>query len=207
MAIVRAGLAFYDAYSHDPHWPKYQVVRTSKPEALPVDRTQYRWLVSYFDAQVPYPECLTTALLEDARSISETQGLDFRVLTYSKATLRDNTVEIVPVGDDQGNVTTLQPAVIVNATGAWVDETLERLHVPSERLMGGTKGSHFFTFHDRLRKSLDCQGIYAEASDGRPIFILPLNEAVLVGTTDIPFIFLRNKPARRKPSCDTCSTP
>jgi glycerol-3-phosphate dehydrogenase len=53
--------------------------------------------------------------------------------------------------------------------------------------MGGTKGSHFVSFHEPLRQALRDGGIYAEASDGRPVFILPFGQAVLVGTTDLPF--------------------
>jgi glycerol-3-phosphate dehydrogenase len=187
VVLVRAGLAFYDAYAHDPHWPKYSIARTSQPGTMRVDAKKYRWLLSYFDAQVAFPECLSAALLEDARNISEVQGLDFRVLTYSKATLCGQTVQILPIAEELGTSATVDPAVIINATGAWVDETLEQLRVPSERLVGGTKGSHFFTFNRRLRDALQCQGIYAEASDGRPIFITPLDDAVLVGTTDVPF--------------------
>jgi glycerol-3-phosphate dehydrogenase len=54
-------------------------------------------------------------------------------------------------------------------------------------MMGGTKGSHFVTFHEPLRQALSSGGIYAEAADGRPVFILPFGPAVLVGTTDLPF--------------------
>ncbi len=75
---------------------------------------------------------------------------------------------------------------IVNATGAWVDETFARLHVPWQRLMGGTKGSHLFTFNARLRAALGSEGVYAEAADGRPIFVTPLADTVLIGTTDVP---------------------
>jgi glycerol-3-phosphate dehydrogenase len=53
--------------------------------------------------------------------------------------------------------------------------------------MGGTKGSHFLTSHAGLSNALSGRGVYAEASDGRPIFLLPLGESSLVGTTDIPF--------------------
>src|SRR5205823_3235270 len=52
---------------------------------------------------------------------------------------------------------------------------------------GGTKGSHLFTFSARLRAALGGQGIYAEASDGRPIFITLLADTILIGTTDEPF--------------------
>jgi glycerol-3-phosphate dehydrogenase len=189
VALVRAGLAFYDAYAQDPDWPRYQAVSASAPDAPPVDRAKYRWLCSYFDAQVAFPERLTVALLEDARAISERHGLDFRVLTYRASTLRGRTVEINPSQERNGKTETLaiEPAMIVNATGAWVDDTLRRLHVPAERLMGGTKGSHLFTFHGGLRAALGGDGVYAEAGDGRPIFITPLDHAVLVGTTDVRF--------------------
>ena len=79
------------------------------------------------------------------------------------------------------------PAAIVNATGAWVDATLAELGVPSKPLVGGTKGSHFVTYHRGLVEALRGDGIYAEASDGRPVFILPFGDAALVGTTDEPF--------------------
>jgi glycerol-3-phosphate dehydrogenase len=81
----------------------------------------------------------------------------------------------------------LEVSAIVNATGAWVDLTLKQLDIASEKLMGGTKGSHFITFHEGLRQALGDQALYAEAEDGRPIFILPFGECVLVGTTDLPF--------------------
>ena len=53
--------------------------------------------------------------------------------------------------------------------------------------MGGTKGTHFVTFRRDLAELLAGNGIYAEAADGRPVFLLPFGEGVLVGTTDEPF--------------------
>ena len=52
-------------------------------------------------------------------------------------------------------------------------ETLARLPVASRRLMGGTKGSHFVTHQPRIKELLGGHGIYTEARDGRPVFILP----------------------------------
>src|SRR5581483_2471607 len=65
--------------------------------------------------------------------------------------------------------------------------TLARLPSPSRRLMGGTKGSHFLTYQPRLAELLKGQGVYTEARDGRPVFLLPFCDGTLVGTTDIPF--------------------
>jgi glycerol-3-phosphate dehydrogenase len=187
--LVRAGLAFYDTYARDPLVPRHRVMRVNSAGAPQVDPNRYHWISSYYDAQVIYPERLTMALVEDARRHAEQRQLDFRVFTYHRAVLRGTSVEIVPT--DYAGATpgpcVIEPAMIVNATGAWVDETLQRLQVPSGRLMGGTKGSHLFTFHARLRELLGDDGIYAEAPDGRPIFITPLGEAVLIGTTDERF--------------------
>ena len=36
----------------------------------------------------------------------------------------------------------------------WVDQTLDELGVASNKLIGGTKGSHFLTFHPRLVDAL-----------------------------------------------------
>jgi hypothetical protein len=80
-----------------------------------------------------------------------------------------------------------KPTAFVNATGAWVDHTLTKIDVSSRRLMGGTKGSHFLTFHPQLREALNNGGVYAEAADGRPVFLLPMGDATLVVTTNLPF--------------------
>jgi glycerol-3-phosphate dehydrogenase len=185
ITLVRAGLALYDAYARDPLLPKHQVMKSANAP-LPVDRGHYRWMCSYYDAQVTYPERLVLAMLEDARQLAHQQGLDFRVFNYHEATRSGEMVEVRPVGRTEPGET-LRPAAIINATGAWVDLTLRRLQVPSARLMGGTKGSHAFTFNHRLREALAGQGIYAEARDGRPIFITPLADTILIGTTDEPF--------------------
>jgi glycerol-3-phosphate dehydrogenase len=187
--LIRAGLIFYDAYAADVTVPRHTCGPANAPDAPAVNHELYRRLCSYYDGQVAYAERLVLSMLTDATEISRERGLDFRVLNYHQAQLVGDTVEIRPVDVFQQShaAETLRPDLIVNATGAWVDETLQALHVPSERLMGGTKGSHLFSFSPRLKEQLAGQGIYAEASDGRPIFITPLADTVLIGTTDMPF--------------------
>ncbi|HTQ39265.1 MAG TPA: glycerol-3-phosphate dehydrogenase/oxidase [Pirellulales bacterium] len=187
---VRFGLWLYDNYARDPSLPKHESHRASDAAVVPVDQHTYRWVCSFSDAQVVFPERFTLALLNDAREIAAAEGTEFRVLTYHEAELAGRSVTIRRVGTQQV-VAELQPSVIVNATGAWVDQTLQSLHVPSKRLMGGTKGSHFVTSNSRLQKLLGGRAVYTEAGDGRPIFILPFDlpfmNGTLVGTTDEPF--------------------
>ena len=186
--LVRAGLWFYDTYARDPSLPKRAVHQLGQASTPPVNDAKYIALCSYFDAQVRYPERFTVALVEDARALATERGVPFDVLCYHEARLEGQRVSIAPVDEGAvGEARSLQPAAIVNATGAWVDLTLRRLHVEAPTLMGGTKGSHFVTHHAGLAKTLAGRGIYAEANDGRPVFVLPLGNAVLVGTTDEPY--------------------
>lgn len=191
--LVRAGLKLYDWYARDPMLPKHQVVSAFGPDAPPVDRERYPWLCAYYDAQIRYPERLVVAFFDDARRLAQELGASFQLLTYHRAELTGSTVTVRPVAGHESSprseaaIPGFQPAAIINATGAWVDHTLRDLHVPSETLMGGTKGSHFVSSNSALREALRRGGIYVEAPDGRPVFILPFGASALVGTTDLPF--------------------
>ncbi|MBI3463085.1 MAG: glycerol-3-phosphate dehydrogenase/oxidase [Planctomycetes bacterium] len=185
--LVRLGLWFYDHYARDPTLPDSHTVALDDPQAPPVSREKFRWLCAYYDAQIGFPERFVLALLEDARRLAAEHGLSFEVFTYHQAALDGRVATVHRRGDRSRVARAFEPAAIVNATGAWVDQTLAALHVPSRRLIGGTKGSHFITPQARLREMIGDQGLYTEASDGRPIFILPFADQTLVGTTDEPY--------------------
>ncbi|HEY5315702.1 MAG TPA: glycerol-3-phosphate dehydrogenase/oxidase [Pirellulales bacterium] len=184
--LVEAGLWLYDRYARDPTLPRHRAWRHGAPGTPPVDQHRYRWLCSYFDAQLRYPERFVLALVADAQAAAAERGATLKVWTYHEARLRGQEVEIID-GQSGQIVESLRPAAIVNATGAWVDLTLERLDIPSRRLMAGTKGSHLVTYNATLRSALEHGGVYAEAADGRPVFVLPFGPACLIGTTDLPY--------------------
>jgi len=189
---VRFGLWMYDKYARDPTLPKHESHRASDPDVVPVDRSKYRWVCAFSDAQVVYPERFTLALLSDARQIASERGTEFLMLTYHETMLNGRTVSIRSVAGGSAASTTqvahqFEPSAIINATGAWVDQTLKSLGIEAKRLMGGTKGSHFVTSHARLKELLAGRAVYMEAPDGRPVFILPFIDGMLVGTTDEPF--------------------
>jgi glycerol-3-phosphate dehydrogenase len=186
LRVVQLGLWLYDRYAKDGSLPPRSLHQPGEEGVPAVSTSVARQLWAYSDAQITFPERLVIDLLADAREIARQQGIGFRLLTYHRATLRGATVELIPT-DGADVVATLEPAAIVNATGAWVDTTLARLGTPSSRLMGGTKGSHFVTYQPRLADLLKGQAVYTEARDGRPVFLLPFCGGTLVGTTDIPF--------------------
>lgn len=182
--LVRLGLWFYDRFVKDKSFPKADTLTLPAENAPGVSR-RFRWMCAYTDAQMRYPERFVLSMLTDARQAAEQSGIPFQVLTYHQATLNGKEATISPLHN--GDSFTIQPDVIVNATGAWGDLTLDELNVTSPKLFGGTKGSHFLTYHTGLRESLGETGIYAEAADGRLVFVLPFGHAVLVGTTDVRF--------------------
>lgn len=192
--VVQMGLGLYDWLAKDSSLPRRAVYRVGSDDTPPFDAAKNRWACAYWDAQIVYPERFTLALIEDVRRLAEEHGAEFRVLTYCEAELDGRSATVRRAGTDEAAATgrgeivcEFQPAAVINATGAWVDDTLRRLHVSSPRLMGGTKGSHILTHHRGLLESLAGRGVYAEAADGRPVFLLPFGEGTLIGTTDLPF--------------------
>ncbi len=189
--LVRLGLWMYDWLAGPP----IQQIKDREPQrsqtqtgaADPLLNSAARWSCEYFDAQILSPERFTVALLDQARQLAQQHELKFEVHTHTRMEIDGEQVRLIDVLGTNHEVT-LQPDVIINATGAWGDATLAEWRVDSPRLFGGTKGSHFVTQNRELRSALGDSGIYAEAGDGRMVFVLPFGPAqTLVGTTDEPF--------------------
>ena len=200
---IRVGLSMYDRLARSDSLPPHKVESASDHNpnqerhnvgARPMVAEQFRWLCSYSDAQIEFPERFVLTMLEDARRAAEADSTMFEILPYHKPVASESSAEISIVPIDANRPAggtdlqkTVTPSVIINATGAWGDRTLEALGLRERQLFAGTKGSHLFTTHPPLVDALNGNGIYAEASDGRLIFILPCAGGVLIGTTDEPF--------------------
>ncbi|WP_166820338.1 glycerol-3-phosphate dehydrogenase/oxidase [Thalassoroseus pseudoceratinae] len=185
--LVRTGLKMYDAFVSDAAFPKSRSNAVGAKSVPDVDPEKFRWLCSYTDGWMQFPERFVLSMVEDARRISQRSGTEFRVFTYTETQFNGEEFQLVSEGRDSNEPVVCKPRMVVNATGAWGDLTLGKLGVESPRLFGGTKGSHFFTHHAELRRRLRDGGLYAEADDGRLVFVLPFNDGVMVGTTDERF--------------------
>ena len=208
LLAIRAGLALYDRLAGSDVLPGHEVrvcddASSAEPDPTApesadssalgprVSPRRFRWLCSYSDAQIEFPERFVLALLEDGRRAADQTGTRFDVLPYhrataseSESTLRIEPLDLASLSDETAAPRTITPSAIVNATGAWGDRTLEALGLRGRKLFAGTKGSHLFTTHQPLVNALCGNGIYAEAHDGRLVFILPCAAGVLIGTTD-----------------------
>lgn len=190
---VSIGLTLYDLLATGSRWPRHRMLCSSAADLPAIDTNRFPFVATYADAQLLWPERFTVELLVDARRAAAAAGVPFALHTRARARFQpDGSLAIESIADG-APLGTVRPAAIVNATGAWADRTLAGLFdspaaAPPERLIGGTKGSHLVIRSGPLRAALHDRGVYAEAADGRPVFVLPFGpELVLVGTTDIPF--------------------
>lgn len=187
--VIGMGLRIYDwlaARSGDQETPTHSVTSIVVTQTRQFD-SSIRWLCEYSDAQISFPERFVVTLLADAQRVAQQQDLACEILTHTIAQFSGSQVWLHDrLGQSQPKL--LSPTIVINATGAWGDATLADWNVVAQKLFGGTKGSHFVTTNAELRNAIGMNGLYAEAADGRLVFILPFGpKQTLVGTTDEPF--------------------
>ena len=178
-ATIRAGMIAYDLLSWSKSLPRHRMLSRAETLQQSPGLNQEGLLGSahYFDAQVEFAERLVVENALDARA----RGAE--VITYSPVTKL--TLEGGVEFRFDGETHFARGSVIVNAAGPWVDQLLDRAPVESERLIGGTKGSHIVV---PPFPGASTSAIYLEAqSDARPFFIIPWNGNYLIGTTDVRF--------------------
>ncbi|MCA9879476.1 MAG: glycerol-3-phosphate dehydrogenase/oxidase [Thermomicrobiales bacterium] len=180
---IRAGMVAYDALSLDKSLPRHRMLSRDAtlrraPGLLPDNLLAG---AMYYDAQVEYPERLALENALDAVA----HGAVLK--TYHKVERITSWAGKV-TGVAGRDVLTGKPfhatsTAVLNVAGPWVDEVLAGLdQAPAQPLMGGTKGTHLVV--DPF-PGAPATGVYAEARlKHRPFFVIPWNDAYLVGTTD-----------------------
>jgi glycerol-3-phosphate dehydrogenase len=141
-----------------------------------------RWSVfSYEDAQCEFPERLVAEWLVEAmeagavaRNHTQVLAVDVRHRRVAGVLLRDQV---------SGKEVRVEATWIINATGPWADRLCQRSRIETPHpMVGGIRGSHIVL--PRFACAPDA-AVYTEAVDKRPIFVIPWNEQVLVGTTEV----------------------
>lgn len=188
---IRAGLWLYR---------KIAGKKPSSPGEMEMVRVQraldagHQWLMLNFeDAQCEFPERLVAEWMTEAveagavvRNHCEVLAVDIGQGRARGVLLRDRIS-----GKDQR----VDAGWILNCAGPWVDRICQRSTVrTSKPLLGGVRGSHIVLPRFSGAPSA---ALYTEASDGRPVFVLPWNDQILVGTTEVPDT---GDPGRTAPS-------
>jgi glycerol-3-phosphate dehydrogenase len=183
-ATIRAGMIAYELLAWGKSLARYRM--QSRDETLrKMPGLKASGLVGaavYFDAQVEFAERL---VVENVLAALE-NGAEVR--TYAKVTkllTEEGEVKGVQVVTRANQTDWARGKVVINASGPWVDRLLSFDGARSERLGGGTKGSHVVV---RPFAGAPEGAVYLEAvSDRRPFFVIPWNGNYLVGTTDVRF--------------------
>ena len=183
--LIRLGMLAYDLLSMRKRMPRHDMLSRDEmqSEAPGLNSVGLRAGARYFDAQVTFAERLVLENLLAARSAGAS------VKTYHRVTgleIGHGRVERITYEDTiSGKQGSLSASVVVNAAGPWVDEVLGVATKAVKRMIGGTKGSHIVV--GRFDGAPD-DAFYVEATaDGRPFFVIPWNQQLLIGTTDIRY--------------------
>ena len=187
---VRTGLWLYHRWAGGRRAPSHDLAAFERQ----LDNGHSWSIYSYEDAQCEFPErlvaeWLTEAVAAGAIVCNHTQLLE---LTRSNgrvtgARLRDRI---------SGQEYAVHARQVVNATGPWADNILSASGISAPRMIGGVRGSHLVLPNFNGAPE---QAIYSEAIDGRPIFVIPWNRQLLVGTSEVAD---SNTPDNPQPSAE-----
>ncbi len=176
---VRAGLWLYQRFA------ARRSADLSEMELKRVERALdagHKWTIfNYEDAQCEFPERMVAEWVMEAAeagavvrnhcevlAVNVTQGRARGVLLRDRITGKDERVEA---------------GWIVNCTGPWADRICQRSSIRTGKpMLGGVRGSHIVLPRFSGAPSV---ALYTEAADGRPVFVLPWNDQMLVGTTEV----------------------
>lgn len=179
---VKVGLAFYDLFGNAHRtMPRHRFFsRAAALARVPRLAPSTRAVAEYYDARISHPERLTMELVADAEAACPAS---LAVPYLAVSGLRDGAVELTDRVD--GRVFRVRPKVVVNASGAWLDQVHAGLGL-AEKLVGGTKGSHLVIRAPDVAAELGEIMLYFETEDHRACLIYRMDEDhVLLGTTDL----------------------
>ncbi|MBB14776.1 FAD-dependent oxidoreductase [Candidatus Poribacteria bacterium] len=186
-AIVKLGLMLYELWNLPPIMTKIRMpnhrfqLRTSSLKQFPELSPDIVATAIYYDAVVLFPERLAIELVVETERMSQSAN----AINYlSVVGMSDSSRTVLLQDEVSGKQFQIQPELVINATGPWIDLTNKKLNQPTD-FIGGTKGSHLVLDHPQLRESIGEHMVFFENDDGRIVLLLPYFDNVIVGTTDI----------------------
>jgi glycerol-3-phosphate dehydrogenase len=191
---VRAGLWLYQRMAG-----KSPSKNSAEMESKQLERALdagHRWSsFNYEDAQCEFPERLVAEWLMEAidagavvRNHTEALAVEVAHGRVRGVLLRDQIT---------GRDARVDAGWVINCSGPWADRVCQRSAIRMDKpMLGGVRGSHIVL--PRFPGSPSA-AVYTEAADGRPIFVLPWNDQILVGTTEVADT---GDPAKTVPSAE-----
>ena len=179
--ITRLGLLFYDFVTRkNRRTPThYFSNREQSLREIPGLDPQILATANYWDAKITEAERLCIELIHDTLSAHpESAALNY----LAPRRIEQGRILLEDLAD--GGEVSIEPTVVINATGAWVDRTNAVLGLQTH-FMGGTKGSHLVVDCPQLLQALGDRMIYYQHADGRVCIVFAFMGKVIMGSTDI----------------------
>ena len=180
--VIKIGLVFYDAFTRKQGTvPKHQF----KPRSVSLDEfpdinPDVLFTARYYDGSMHTPERICVELLLDGEAANP-QAHAVNYVSVESASGHNVTL----IDQITGEAFDVQPRVVINAAGPWIDFTNAKMGTHTG-FIGGTKGSHLIVDNPDLRAAIGENEFFFENKDGRIVLIYPLKDKVMVGTSDLP---------------------
>jgi glycerol-3-phosphate dehydrogenase len=178
--MIRLGLFLYDHLARRERLPGSRAISLAgNAFGAPLD-ARFRRGFSYYDCSVDDSRLVVLEALDAFE-----RGADVRVGAGLVGARREAGLWTASIAGDDGRIDEIEGRVLVNASGPWVSETLERrLRLASKRHVRLVKGSHIVT-----RRLYEGDHAYIlQSPDRRIVFAIPFEEDfTLIGTTDVTF--------------------
>jgi glycerol-3-phosphate dehydrogenase len=173
---VRTGLWLYHHWAGRAHTRGADVAAFERQ----LDSGRSWTLYPYEDAQCEFPERLVAEWLVEGIAAGALVRNHTQALAITRAhgrvtgaRLRDHI---------SGQEYAVTATWIVNAAGPWADAVVGNSGFATTRMIGGVRGSHLVL---PMFPGAMAEAIYAEAGDGRQVFVIPWNGQILVGSTEV----------------------
>ena len=180
--IIKLGLIMYDAYVRgDSPMPGHRFENRAKAlKKWPSLNPNLLFAATYYDGGMDSPERLALEILMDG----EKEGDHARAANYLSAAGVEGD-QVLLKDELTGEIIPIQPQIVVNAGGPWIDFVNQDISSQSNYI-GGTKGSHLIVNHPELCKAIGGHEIFFEYVDGRIVLIFPyIADHVMIGSTDL----------------------
>ncbi|MFQ3565744.1 MAG: glycerol-3-phosphate dehydrogenase/oxidase [Aggregatilineales bacterium] len=181
-AVIKAGLELYDLLAGpNRQMPRHRFhLRRAALAERPELNPNIVCAATYYDAKISYAERLCLELVLDASAAHAGAS----ALNYARVTGADG--DAVHIQDMLGGeALVVHPSIVVNASGPWIDFTNRALRAETD-FIGGTKGAHLVIDHPELHRATGGHMLYFANADGRICIFYPVEDRVIVGSTDLP---------------------
>jgi len=178
--MLRAGLWLYDHLADaGPAFPRARRVDLRRDPRGAALQPRFRTAFTYSDARVDDAR-LVIATAMDARE----RGADVRVRTRCEQLIRHRDHWLAVLRQSDGTVQRMRVRAVVNATGPWAGNLLERAGMDVPIGLRLVQGSHIVV----PRLYAHDSAYLLQQPDQRVVFVIPFEQDYsLIGTTDIDY--------------------